>query len=812
MKRIKMITLLAIVTLFTGCNMAQGPQKPVLNGSGKISRVEVSIGGNARTLLPVLPPWSGSDPDGPINLNPNFSKYILSAEPAGGNTATPPPPVQFDGYNSSATISLAFGEWLFTVTTYINVGGTDYAAAKGSVPLTVYDTYHSITIPVNTPQPGGTGTFTYTVRHPSNVSVSIKLEPLPLGQPFFNETANHDVQTVKNNIPSGMHFLTVSATANNKTIIRNEIVHIYQQATTNAEYVFTKADFEGSLNLSGTVKVLVNGQQPEQAYVYIHSNNTGYSESIAINFTGNDGSGTWSGSFNSQTSGINTLYFDVGLRYNITKEVLSIPIPVDDMAGIDLGIAAWNFNPLPIDTWVDGEITTNNGEDWYSINVTAGETYYFWFNKSTDAPTGPVSPGTGNGNGSGDGTKTLEGHCEVYYDYITFSFGGAWNDPAIFTANDSGIAYIRVAGWSWDNNTATGTYAIAYSTNSHWHNNSFPPNNAVPLPADTCVDGNITTSNAVDYWYSINVTAGTTYYFWFNNFYGDGTKTLEGFFVAYYSNGQQIFLSNSAWNNPYSLTANSNGTVYIMVASWSGSYGTYAIAYSTNHFNNPWNPVNAIPLTADVWANGEITTYGDTPDWYSINVIAGTTYYFWFNNIYDGDGTKTLEGVFGAYYSNGYHFWGDYGYAWNNPVSFTANANDTVYISVRRQFNPGTYAIMYSATPRSGIGLSIRTAFDTNSNLYLSYNFSSVDRGNDFYAAIYDYMNYSHNPALTYTWFIDGVPQNVTTETSSSGSSYREAYTYLPTSGLSAGAHYGLVVVTIDGAAFTREFVFNVYE
>ena len=686
-----MITLLAIVTLFAGCTMTQGPQKP-LSGSGKIAQVQVTIGSNARTLLP---------------NDIGFSKYILSAEPAAGNTATPPSPVQINVSSPSkgsfsGSLFLSYGEWIITATAYVKVNGIDYAAAKGSASLTVNNSSHEITVPIYTPEGGGTGIFAYTVRYPSNGTALVKLQPWPFGPPeAFNEAVNSNVPMVKN-VSSGIHFLSVSVTVNSKTVTRNEIVHIYQHSTTNAEYIFTTADFEGGLNLSGTVKVLVNGQQPEQAYVYIPSNNTGYSESIAINFTGNDGSGTWSVSLGNLFH-VNTLVFVAGLNSSMAKEMLSIPIPVDDMTGIDLGTAAWNINPLPIDTWVDGNITTKNGEDWYSINVSAGEMYHFWFNRSSDSDNipGPVEPGNPNPNDNesgGDGTKTLDGYFYAYYsdgDYAISSYG-AWNNPARFLANDSGTVYIMVEGYN------TGTYAIAYSTNSHWHNNSFPPANAIPLTADVWVEGEIT-----------RYLAG-----------GGGNKEK-----------------------------------------WSLS-----------------------------------------TDWYSINVTAGTTYYLWMNSAHN-DSSYTLEGYFPVYYSNGYEI-SAFNYAHGEP--FTAYANDTVYIRITGWGEGGTYALMYSDTPKSVAEVNIKTAFDTNSRLSFDSVYSTP-WGCIFY--ITDTNRYTHTPEITYTLYIDGVLKELNDDDiwiESEGWDYRQTGIWLAT--LSAGMHYGLITVTIDGAIFAKEFVFQVYQ
>ena len=666
MRFMKMVKLLALVTLFAGCNVVQGPEKPIINeggngeDNGRVSRVQVTIGDNARTILP--------------DLKEGFSKFILSAEPIEGNTQSAPSPVEITDGSSVGTIAIPYGDWVITATAYVNVSGVDYPAAKGSAPLYVYETNHWITIKVNAPELGGTGTFNYTVAYPSDGSAQLTLAPFGNGTPVIDASVSSGVMGTQD-IPSGVYFLTVAATAREKTVIRNEVVHIYPYSVTNADYVFTKPDFGDSLNLSGTVKVLVNGEQPDEAYLYLSTIQNSWD--VPINFSGNDGNGTWSISL-SNVQGVNTFEVYVIAGSFLYKQLPDIAVPVDDTDNIDLGTVDIAFKPVPLpaDTWVDGNITTSSTEDWYSIDVTAGTTYYFWLN---------------NGH-AGDGTKTLYGYFEGCYSNGSYIFGAemAWYDPVSFTADYSGTVYIRVSGWG-----NTGTYAIGYSTDSYWHNNSLNPDNAVPLPADTWVDGNITVSYAVDM-YSINVTAGTTYYVWWNDRYsGDGTGTLDVDVYAYTDGGGIIFYGDDIGYESMSFTVDHSGTVYIRVRALNGGYST------------------------------------------------------------------------------------------------------------------GTYAIMYSTTRRSRVEAEIRTAFETNNNLYFSYD-SWVYKGYELYVQVYDYMSYSHNPDLTYTWFIDGVQQDVYTETYSSW--YRAAYTYLPTSGLSAGTHYGLVVVTIDGAAFAREFEFHVYE
>jgi len=551
MKHIQMIMLFALLTLFASCNSPFETEKPALNGGEKIAHVQVNIGDNIRTILP--------------DLDNGFSKYILSAEPTGSNTATAPLPVELTGI--SGYIYLPYGDWIITATAYITIAGADYAAAWGSASLTVENTNHSISLTVNAPKSGGIGIFNYTVRYPTSGTASLKLEPWPLGEAaVIEQTGASGNLNGNDSVPSGVYFLTVTVTANSRTIIRNDIVHIYDQSPTNVDYVFTKLDFGNtSLNISGTVTVLVNGVQPSQVSLGYSTDRNNWTNA-SFNYNGYNGNGTWSISL-SNLNETSTLYFraesnifQTGSNARIIKGFYSIPIPVDDISDIDLGIVDLIIEPLNIDTWVNGEITMPHDADWYSINVTEGETYYI----------------------------------------------------QLSNASNSG-----------------------------------------------------------------------------------GIKTLPTHITAYNEDGGQL-LSIPYANSTLVYTASYTGIVYLRI------------------------------------------------------------------------------------------------------------------IAVYNQSDTGTYAIMYSDQRQSNVEVMVRMAFETNSKLYINYN-DWVYPGDNFYAAIYDQMNYTHDPVLTYTWFIDGALQDVQVDIYSSWG-WREATVYLPTSELSAGTHYGLVVVTIDGAAFAREFSFQVYK
>jgi hypothetical protein len=335
----------------------------------------------------------------------------------------------------------------------------------------------------------------------------------------------------------------------------------------------------------------------------------------------------------------------------------------------------------------------------------------------------------------------------------------------------------------------------------------FDAANAVPLTDGVWTDGNITTSNAVD-WYSINVSAGTHYYFWWDDSYsGDGTGTLDIYVYAFSDSAEIIFLEDDIGFEPMSFIVDYSGTVYIRVCPLDGdSTGAYAIRYSTSatYQHNP------VPLTANIWADGNIRR-SNAENWFSMDVTAWTTYYIWLNDRYSGDGSKTLNVIGWFYNSDGVGIGGvesQYGYdGLFTYGQFTAGSDGTVYIGVRALnylYPTGTYGIMYSTTLRSGVNLWVSTL----SSLELTYN-PLVVKGNNLYVRVY-LGNFSHTPDLTYAWFIDSVPQDVSTETSAVNA--YTGTTYLPTSGLSAGKHYGLVVVTIDGTALASKFAFQVNE
>ena len=239
MKLVKKLLLITLVISFVGCGVFSEPEIVALEGNNLegnniegMSKIKINIDRNGRTILPNM--WDG------------FSKFEINAEPNTdkGNSESAPEPVEiirdYYGINTWGDIRLPYGEWFISVTAFINVEDNDYAVAKGSIPFKVEAMNHNIVIPVNTPVTEGQGVFGYRVTYPSSGTISLKLDTWPITSVAHSDSnfTSDDFRSF-DNVDSGVYFLTISVTANGKTITRNEIVHIYQHDRTQAIYDFT---------------------------------------------------------------------------------------------------------------------------------------------------------------------------------------------------------------------------------------------------------------------------------------------------------------------------------------------------------------------------------------------------------------------------------------------------------------------------------------------------------------------------------------------------------------------------------------------
>jgi hypothetical protein len=229
-----------------------------------------------------------------------------------------------------------------------------------------------------------------------------------------------------------------------------------------------------------------------------------------------------------------------------------------------------------------------------------------------------------------------------------------------------------------------------------------PPPGAMPiaLTVNEWKDG-IITSASDKLEYTFTVLAGTRYLIWWSDRgEGDGTQTGDVKVSAWYSNGTPIFTNeDSAYSTGENFTPTSNGTVLIRVEPYnSAGVGTFAIVYSTGYSSRPnYFPASAVPLTANKWENGGITS-SNSLAWYKFSVTAGTDYFVWWNDSYEGDSSKSLDVRVYGYLNNGTTPINGVDAGWTTSQKITPASNGIVYIRVSPYSvgNTGTFGIVYS--------------------------------------------------------------------------------------------------------------------
>lgn len=109
-----------------------------------------------------------------------------------------------------------------------------------------------------------------------------------------------------------------------------------------------------------------------------------------------------------------------------------------------------------------------------------------------------------------------------------------------------------------------------------------------------------------------------------------------------------------------------------------------------------WPPSSSELLTAGVWKNGEITETIKTI-WYRFPVNAGKSYRFWWNDVIQGDGDKTLDIQVSAFYSDQDFAFEKIDSAWTTARSIAPKADDTIYIKVisKNEGDTGTFGVVF---------------------------------------------------------------------------------------------------------------------
>ena len=394
--------------------------------------------------------------------------------------------------------------------------------------------------------------------------------------------------------------------------------------------------------------------------------------------------------------------------------------------------ATWGYDsePIPLieNIWTDGSITSTAGSGavWYSFDVTSGTTYYVWWNNRDEGINVPNSYNTR--------IKTLACSVSAYYygdeSGIFESLYTGWTTPRSFTADRDGTVLIMVAAGYY----ATGTFGLMYNTGgtrpilvaflangvyAYGGSGTAPSDHTVTGDSITLPDENGMTINTFTFggWNtkedgtgithpagsSFTTTSDTILYaLWVPNPGTSGIslgldQIIDGAPII-----SSITISRTGNNYPVTYPVSVRASDYDEGSiEWKiAGVGIYADQTITG--GRGGTEANPFPLTADTWTDDSITsTAGDSDIWYSFNVTSGTTYYVWWNDVNQGNSTKTLDVRVSAAYIGGTStsIFASTDYAWATPRSFTANRTGAVLIRVTPYYNGGTgsFAVTYSA-------------------------------------------------------------------------------------------------------------------
>jgi len=329
-------------------------------------------------------------------------------------------------------------------------------------------------------------------------------------------------------------------------------------------------------------------------------------------------------------------------------------------------------NALEADTltagvWTEGTVSSTD-EQWFKFEATSSTQYIH-------ASFGTLSSSYGMYvqvyNSSGG---TVVSQTRLSSGYGTYAY---WS-----SATSGSVYYIKVTSYSG----YTGTYKITFST-------SYTPPVALPstattLTVNTWANGSITTSSG-EQWFKFTATASTQYIH-------VALGTMNDLYVQVYdSSGSMVGNQTELYGSGIistSRTLSSGQTYYIKVTPYySSGSGSYQIAFNTSSTPPlPSNSSTATTLTANTWANGNITT-SSGEQWFKFTPTSNYIY------IYINLGTLT-DLYIQVYDSNGSTVGYRTEFYYNGSITQSVTIGQTYYIRVTPYYSSGTYKIAFNTS------------------------------------------------------------------------------------------------------------------
>jgi hypothetical protein len=537
----------ALLITIAGLSGCENPlnQAPAPDRSGNYGYVAVKIEtphkANASMARTIYPDLSG------------FTKYELSFSngPESHAAVVVNPAV-------NSPIELAVGEWTITATAFIGTEGAYTDVAQGSVTITVnpgQTTESGVTLG---PIIGEAGIFSYSIAVPEGATGNLVIST-PEGAVVNNgniSLASGSTTSSTMNLPTGQYLMSVSLTLGEKRAGRTEALHIYPYMTSPVEYQFFPYDFQLVTVLSPnewTEGTLSSGE----VHWYKFTASEGSTYQVQWNDCYGDGTKTLSASVSAYTSDSSVIFQNQTYGWinpqTISGQAGTVYLEVQGTSGNNAGIYAIKYydpSSLPPQAGLELSINVLPGPlaavSWNSVSVATGYRLY----------------------------RTTSPNDSTSYRQIANQTGVTYVNTNVF----AGITYYyKVCAY---NGNGDGPMSAVASV-------VIPAATGTPLSIKTWANGTISSGGEIQ-WYTFTASEGVTYQVQWNDYYGDGTKTLPASVSAYTSDGSVIFLEQtSGLTNPRTV-AGVTGTVYLKVrGEESDAVGSFAVVY----FNSALIPV-----------------------------------------------------------------------------------------------------------------------------------------------------------------------------------------------------------------------------
>ncbi|MCA8906594.1 MAG: PPC domain-containing protein [Rhodospirillaceae bacterium] len=390
-----------------------------------------------------------------------------------------------------------------------------------------------------------------------------------------------------------------------------------------------------------------------------------------------------------------------------------------------------------------GAIEIGGDEDWFALQVTAGQRYVIDM----------------------EGTPTNAGSLPDPYLYLYDDTGAEidWNDDGgldfnsrlTFTPDATGTVYIGAAAYAGN----VGTYTLTVAETE-------APEDDYPATASTTgsvtvgqpVTGEIEVPDDED-WFALQAEAGMSY-----RIDMEGTPTNAGslpdpYLYLYDSSGMEVDWNDDggeAFNSQITFTPDAPGTYYIGAAAFASNTGTYTLTVS--EFVPPPDDYASDTGTAGYVsvgssATGEIEVAYDA-DWFAVDLEAGVTY------VITQEGTPTAMGTLpdpyvAIYDDAGYELdWNDDGGSgFNSRLLYTPSYSGLHFVEGGAYgSNTGTYTIAVEefVVPEGDVGETPETAGYMNVNEPM---YGALDYSGDI-----DVYAVELTQGVTYTISMEGTP------------------------------------------------------